>query len=68
MSIVILDPDTKKYLHVENLKIVEHILPDEKGKHKPVKYVEFTVIGNNRKWKNGIQYTRFKMANSSVEI
>ena len=67
-TIVIKDPNTKKFREVKNLKIVRHEIPDEDGEMKGMKVVEFIVIGNNGEWKNFAEYEKFKLFNKDIDI
>ena len=65
---IIYNPIQKKEQHIENIKLVTHNLPNKKGEYENIKYVEFTVIGNNNKWTDFLSYIDFKNANENIEI
>lgn len=58
--------DTKT--EVENLKQTTHKEYNQKGKLTNNDYVEFTVIGKNRKWKNFMSLKDFKKLNPNIKL
>ena len=57
--------DKKK---IKNLKVASHKEYDKKGKQQTNQYVEFTIIGNNRQWKDFMPLKDFKRLNPEINI
>jgi hypothetical protein len=64
----IFSPVLNKRIKVKRLKIVYHTIPDEHGVDQKVKYVEYTVIGKYKRWKDCMLYEDFKKYNKDVQI
>ena len=68
-TITIFDSVAGKSREVVNLKVVHYEEPtSEKDKMISVRRIEFTVIGNNRKWRHSLPYDDFVKANQHVEV
>lgn len=66
MEIFNLHSNSKK--KIKGLKIASHKEYDKKGKQRTNQYVEFTVIGNNRQWKDFMPLKDFKKLNPKINI
>jgi len=64
----ILSPYSKVKTEVENLEQTSHKEYDKDGKLKKNDYVEFTVIGKNRKWKNFMSLKEFRKLNPKIKL
>jgi len=64
----IVSPYSKAETKVENLKQTSHKEYDKNGKLKKNDYVEFVVIGKNRKWKNFMSLNEFKKLNPNIKL
>lgn len=53
---------------VENLKVIDHEEYDKNGQLQVNTYVEYTVIGKNRKWTDFMPINDFKKLNPKVKI
>lgn len=62
------DLHSKKVREAENLKLTKHKEYDKKGKLRINDYVEFTIIGNNSKWKDFMSLKDFKRLNPKIKI
>jgi hypothetical protein len=58
----------KKLYQVRDLSVISHEIPNEKGQMENKKCVEFTVLGNNRRWIDWADYDLFKMLNEDIAI
>ncbi len=50
------------------MKVAAHKEYDKKGKKRTNRYVEFTVLGKNRKWKDFMPIKDFKRLNPDIKI
>lgn len=64
----ILDLHSKKVRNVKNLKRNKHKEYDKNGKLKTRHYIEFTIIGKNREWRDYMYVDDFKKLNPKVSI
>ena len=53
---------------VEDLKVIAHDEYDKNGKMRTNRYVEYTVIGKNRTWKDFMTIRDFKRLNPKVVV
>ena len=66
MEIFNLHSNNKK--KIKGLKIASHKEYDKNGKQQTNRYVEFTVIGNNRQWRDFMSLKDFKKLNPKINI
>ena len=67
-ALTIHSPLTKKEQQVENIKKTSHDEYDENGDLQTNQYVEYTVIGKNRKWTEFMSLSEFRKLNPEVKI
>ena len=53
---------------VEDLKVVAHQEYNKNGKMRTNRYVEYTVIGQNRQWTDFMSIRDFKRLNPTVTV
>lgn len=66
MQIFNLHSDKKR--KIKDLKKTSHKEYDEHGKKQTNHYIEFTIIGKNRKWVDFMSVKDFKRLNPTVDI
>ena len=66
MEIFNLHSNNKK--KIKGLKVTSHKEYDKNGKERTNRYVEFTVVGNNRQWKDFMPVKDFKRLNPEISI
>jgi hypothetical protein len=59
---------SKNTREVEDLQVVSHREYDVYGKLQTNRYVEYMVIGKNRKWKDFMPVRDFKKLNPKVKV
>lgn len=59
---------SKTIKKVEDVKVTSYEEYDKYGKEKTSKYVEYTVLGNNRSWTGFMPLDKFKKLNPKVNI
>ncbi|MBU0572691.1 hypothetical protein KKE18_03305 [Patescibacteria group bacterium] len=66
MEIFNLHSNNKK--KIKGLKVTSHKEYDKNGKKRTNRYVEFTVVGKNRQWKDFMPVEDFKKLNPEINI
>ncbi len=65
----IIDPDNFKRRNVRNLRVTNHLIPDqETGKETLIKCVEYIVVGLNNEWNDYSIYDEFKKVNPEITV
>lgn len=67
-AVTIINPHSKKRQKAQDLKRASYEEYDLNGELQTNKYVEYTVIGKNRKWKNFMSLKEFKKLNPNINI
>jgi hypothetical protein len=62
------DPRDGKNYEIQDLKLVEHEIPDKRGRLRKRKCVEYLVIGSFHDWPFWMLYDEFRQANPNTSI
>ena len=57
-----------KTVEAEDFVYINHAMHDKEGNPQLVECIEFTVIGNNHQWKNGMPITEFLQYNEGFDL